>query len=118
MDRDRTTCVNGFVYGYTSKWNRSASLVCVDLHNGDVRWTWPSDLLRGSGLAADGKLILFGENGHLAMLDANPNEPVVRSITPKPLLKGPTYASPAHCCGRLFVRNEHELICLDLRASA
>ncbi len=108
-------CLDGFVYGYTSKWNRSASLVCVDIRNGDVRWTWASDLLRGSGLAADGKLILLGENGHLAMLDANPNEPIIRVITPKPLLRGPTYASPALFSGRLFVRNEQELVCYDLR---
>lgn len=109
-------CLDGFVYGYTSKWNRSASVVCVDIHTGELRWEWASNLMRGSGLAADGKLILFGEHGHLALLRATPDAPAVLSQTSQPVLTGQTYASPALHRGRLFLRNDRELLCLDLRS--
>lgn len=110
-------CRDGFVYGFTSKWNKAASLVCLDLRNGDIRWIYPSDLMRGSGLLADGKLILLGEHGHLALLRATPDAdaPEVLGFTAEPLLSRPTYSAPALCRGRLYLRNEKRLLCLDLR---
>jgi len=115
---NRQIVVDGFVYGFTSKWNRSASLICVDLRDGSVQWAWPSDLMRGSGLWADGRLILLGELGHLALVDDDPgaDEPSVYGFTAEPLLSAPTYSAPVLYHGRLYLRNESRLLCLDFRS--
>lgn len=110
--------IDGFVYGFSTKRQGGAALRCVEFATGRLRWQWQSDLGRGQGLAADGRLLLLGEDGHLAMLDVNPDAPVVRALTDEPILQAPTYSSPALRHGRLYVRNEHKLQCLDLRASA
>lgn len=108
-------CVEGYVYGFTAKMQGGSLLRCVELETGDVRWEHASELARGQGLAADGKLILWGEQGHLAALDVDPLQPVVRAFTAQPLLSAPCYSSPALNRGLLYVRNEGRLLCLDLR---
>jgi outer membrane protein assembly factor BamB len=108
-------CLDGYVYGYTSIRNRSAAFVCLDLLTGKVRWEWESDLSRGSGLAVQDRLILFGEHGQLASLEVNPDAPVVLSRTEKPLLAKPCYSMPGLHRGRLYLRNEKRVLCLDLR---
>lgn len=107
--------LNGHVYGFTSKWQGESNLVCLDLRTGKARWKWTSDLGRGSGLAADGRLILLGEAGHLASLDATPEGPKIRAFTTEPLLEAPCYSAPALHRGLLYVRNERCIRCLNLR---
>jgi outer membrane protein assembly factor BamB len=118
LDSQFNTLVDtdGYVYGYSSKRIR-ASFRCVDLQTGELRWQWRSPLERGSAIAADGRFILWGEHGHLASVDINPNEVVPRSMTADPLLAAPCYASPALYRGKLYLRNDETLLCLDLRSS-
>lgn len=105
------------VFGFTSVWNGQAEFRCLDPATGEVLWGWESVLRRGSSLFADGKLLLLGENGHLAVLEAAGDEPQVSYLSEKPLLAGPTFTAPALSDGRLYLRNEKELLCLDLRPS-
>lgn len=70
---------------------------------------------RGSFLAADGNFYLFGEYGHLGCMKISPKEPVELAMTELPLLDRPCYSAPALADGRLYLRNEKRLLCLDLR---
>jgi outer membrane protein assembly factor BamB len=107
--------LGGYVFGFTSSRQGGASLRCVELATGRLCWSWDSQLDRGTLLAADGKLILLGEHGHLAALAADPRQPRLLSMTPEPLLAAPCYSAPALFRGRLYLRNERTLLCLDLR---
>jgi len=112
------TVHDGCVFGFTSKWRRSSAFRCVELASGKMRWEWPSHLQRGSSLAVDGHLLLWGEHGDLAAMELNADEAIVVARTTEPLLQSPTYSAPAISQGRLFLRNEREMICLDLRFPA
>jgi hypothetical protein len=104
----------GHVFGFSSlDW----SFRCVDLSSGEVAWRWQSDLRRGQGLLADGKLLILGEDGHLALLEASTTEKRLLAMTAEPILAAPCYASPALAGHLLFLRNEHEILCLDFRAN-
>jgi outer membrane protein assembly factor BamB len=107
--------VDGYVYGYTSKWNRGATFNCVDLMTGEVKWRYESDLMRGSSLRIGDHFILWGELGHLASLRIDPREARMVCMTREPLLAAPCFTAPALDQGRLYLRNEKHLICLDLR---
>ncbi len=106
----------GYAFGYTSKRIRS-QLRSIDLRTGKVLWHWESDLERGSIIAADGKLIAWGEHGHLALLRQNPRRLEVLSQTAAPLLETPCYPMPALHRGLLYLKNEKTLACFDLRKS-
>ena len=110
--------IDGFVYGFSTKRQGGALLKCVEIATGELRWELPSDLGRGQGLAANGCLILIGEDGHLASVEVNPNEPILKCITPEPILEKPCYSSPALHKGLLYLRNEKRLVCYDLRGQS
>lgn len=107
--------VGRHAFGYTSKRIRS-QFRSFDLATGDVRWEWESDLERGSVLVADGKLICFGEHGHLALLKLDPQKCEVLATTKEPLLASPCYPMPALADGRLYLKNTHALACYEFRA--
>lgn len=103
------------VYGFSSTRQDGSTLRCVHLPTGKLKWQWASDLARGQGLAVDGQLILWGEHGHLASLAVDPTQARPSCVTSEPLLEGPCYSSPALSNGLLYLRNEKQLLCLNLR---
>ncbi|MEQ8787378.1 MAG: PQQ-like beta-propeller repeat protein [Pirellulaceae bacterium] len=111
-------CTDGYLFGYTSSRQGGAVFRCVQAATGRMCWEWESVLDRGTVLAADGKLILLGEQGHLAALAATPREARPLSPIVEPLLSGPCYSAPALHRGRLILRNEGTLLSLDLRDTA
>jgi hypothetical protein len=111
-------CTGGYIYGYTSSRHGGAVLRCVEVATGRMCWEWDSPLDRGTMLAADGKLILLGEHGHLAAVALDPHQARVVAPLIEPILAAPCYSTPALHRGRLYVRNEAALLALDLRAAA
>ena len=109
------TVIEGFAYGFTSRRQGGASFRCVDFLTGELKWSLNSAIERGSFLAVDGHFVLWGENGHLGAVAIDPSEVRLVSITDEPLMDAPCYASPALCDGRLYLRNDSQLICLDMR---
>lgn len=106
---------DGCLYGVTS---RAAALVrCVDAQTGTHLWEYTSDLCRANVVLAGGRLLFLGEHGHLACLKPGRSGPHVDWVTSDPVLKGPCYSAPALARGLLYLRNEQELIALDLRSS-
>ena len=88
-----------------------ASLVCLDPATGDVRWR-ERQASYGTLLAADGKLLSVRTDGTLQLIRADDSGlTVLASARP---LAATVRALPALAGGRLYLRNDDTLICLDV----
>ena len=87
----------------------------IDLLNGEVRWKGLREIERGAMIAADGHFLILGTEGHLAAARISARKLEIVSQTPKPVIAAPAYSFPALHRGLLYLRNERELIALDLR---
>ncbi len=88
-----------------------ADLVCADPRTGRVLWR-QRDFGYGTLLAADGKLLAAKTDGELQLLRTMPaGVEVLGRCRPLP---GTLRALPALSRGRLYVRDDATLICLDL----
>ncbi len=95
-----------FMYGFDDK-----ILKCIDVRTGKTKWETPG-FKRGSLIAADGHLIVLGENGNLALVEATPEE--YREIANVKILSGKCWTSPSLANGKLYLRNHEEMVCLDV----
>jgi len=89
-------------------------LKSLDAETGEVEWK-ARGFQRGSLIAADGRLIVLGEAGNLALVDANPEEFV--QIDSAEILSGKNWTAPTLAQGKLYLRNHEELVCLDMTGS-
>jgi outer membrane protein assembly factor BamB len=88
-----------------------AALKCLDAKTGRVRWTEPQ-VGYGTLLAADGKLIVVQADGTLLLVRPNPNRcEILARAHP---LGGTVRALPALASGRLYIRDDTTLACLDV----
>lgn len=119
---------NGFLYAFTGRNEPDARLRCVELKSGRIAWdrdeSWPPHSSRqppvfgrGSLLLADGKLFALGEGGLLAILNPEPGGPRENGRWQVPDLHYPCWAAPVLSDGRLYLRCEDRLICLDARST-
>jgi hypothetical protein len=69
---------------------------------------------RGSAIFADGKLIVLGEGGLLGLFKANPQKPEEISRFQVPGLHHPCWAAPILANGKLYLRSEDRLVCLNV----
>jgi outer membrane protein assembly factor BamB len=106
-------CCDGLLFGFSAI---DKSLRCVDAMSGKLLWKWRSKLGRGNMVAADGHLLILGQEGHLGSVRMRANKADCVSLTSEPVLEGPCFAAPALCNGLLYLRNESEIVCVDLRA--
>ncbi|MFO1019728.1 MAG: PQQ-binding-like beta-propeller repeat protein [Planctomycetales bacterium] len=122
--------LDGFAYGFSGRHENEALLRCIDLKNGRVRWETDgapkgADAAslsasqfygRGSAILAEGKMIVLGERGVLALLKFSPEGHEEISRVKYPALKYPSWAAPILSRRRLYLRSEEALMCLDLQA--
>ncbi len=88
-----------------------ASFVCVDLRSGRTTWR-EANFGYGTLLAADGKLLATKTDGELVLMTAAPaGFAILARARPLP---GTVRALPALASGRLYVRDETTLVCLDV----
>lgn len=97
---------NGAIYGFDGK-----ILKCIDLETGQDRWR-QRGFGEGSLIYADGHLIVLGDKGTLAIVQATAEE--YRETGSAKVLDGKSWTVPALAGGKLFLRNEKEMVCLDL----
>jgi outer membrane protein assembly factor BamB len=90
-------------------------LKAIDAATGKEQWK-ARGFERGSLIAADGQLIVLGEQGNLALVEATPGG--FRQKGSAQILEGKSWTMPTLADGRLFLRNQSEMVSLDLRASA
>jgi outer membrane protein assembly factor BamB len=103
---------DGFLYGFDGQ-AQNASLRCIDLETAETRWS-NNELGRGSLVMADGKFFILAEDGNLALAAVSPDGFEV--VDKKWILDPKCYVAPVLCDGRLYVRNNTNLICFDVRA--
>ncbi len=95
--------LDGYLYGFDNN-----KLCCQDFRTGKAKWR-ASGFNRGSLIAADGKLIILGQNGTLAL--ATPSPQGYRELSKFQFCEDRTWTVPSLADGRLFLRNEKELAC-------
>jgi hypothetical protein len=90
-------------------------LACMDLRTGKVLWkeAGPRPFKKGSLLVAGGHLIVLGEYGRLSLAEATPDG--YREKAAFQVSRNKCWTVPAVAGGRLYVRDESRLVCLDLR---
>ena len=99
------------IYGFDE-----SELKCLDLKTGGVKWNEKS-LGKGSLMAADGKLIVLGEKGHLVVADASPSafKPLARAQ----VIGGKCWTAPVLANGRIYCRNSKgDVVCVDVSGKA
>ncbi len=102
---------DGYVYGCHGDlafW----TLRCLDLKTGEVRWKQRLPC-RISFVAADGCLFGLTEKGTLQLIEINPDKYVLKGELPD-LLASKAWAAPALSRKRLYLRDENNLLCVDL----
>ena len=86
---------------------------CVNLRTGEIAWQ-QRGFAKAQLLAADGKLILLDEDGTLALVDPTPKE--FKILAQTPLLQHLSWTPPTLSGTRLYVRDRHAMMALDLSA--
>jgi outer membrane protein assembly factor BamB len=90
-----------------------SELKCLDWNTGEVKWA-ARGYGKGSLMAADGKLILFSQNGKLGIAEADPT--AFKELSSVQVLQGKdTWAHPVLANGRIYVRNVDTLVALDVK---
>ena len=105
-------CSDGFLYGMKGA---GSEMRCIDMEKGELVWKANLQTGRANGIAVNDSILLFGERGQLASIEINPEELVVKSMTSSPVLEAPCFTPMALNRGLLFLRNDQQLVCLNLR---
>jgi outer membrane protein assembly factor BamB len=92
-----------------------ADLVCMDVRTGVPAWRQKGvrRLRKGSLLIAAGHLIILGEGGTLTLAEATPSG--YHEKGSGRVSEHKCWTAPALADGRLYIRDESHLFCLDLR---
>jgi len=90
-----------------------ADLHCVEATTGKILWTRPKVGTYHASLTrtGDNKLLLIEEGGDLVLVDPNPKE--YRELA-RTKICGKTWAHPAVANGRLYIRDDNNLLCVQL----
>jgi outer membrane protein assembly factor BamB len=114
MSNHYNTCIykDGYLYGCDGRQEGGARLRCVELATGKVRWT-----KEGFGCAnmilAEGRLTTLSEDGDLFLLEANPDD--YKELARSHVLDKPCRAPLTLANGRLYARDDHKLLCWNLK---
>ena len=134
MHWSRPNFVAGNLYAFIGRNEPDGIFSCVEMETGKVNWSrnegWPNgghaklragekppDVFgRGSTIFAEGKLIALGECGLLGLFLPNARKLTEISRWQVPGLVYPCWAGPVLADGKLYLRCEDKLICLDIAA--
>ncbi len=105
--------LDGCLYGFDNVGGAGpiSHLTCINARTGERQW---QQLRFGKGnmIAADGKLIMTTIQGELVVVSANPKK--FEELGRK-MVVGKTRTAPSLADGLLYLRDEREIVCLDLR---
>ena len=106
----------GFLFGIHGREDiPPADLRCVEAATGKVRWS-QSNYGVAHLILADGKLVIQGVEGHIALAAADPAK--YRELASAQIARGSTRAIPALANGRLYIRASNsgggELLCIQV----
>ncbi len=100
--------VEGNIYGFDNK-----NFKCIDAETGEDRWR-KGRLGHGSLFYADGHLLVLSEDGRLVLVKATPK--AYTEEASHQVADAKHWTVPTLYRGRLYVRNERDLYCLDLKS--
>jgi len=105
--------IDGHLYGFDNVGSAGpvTHLTCVDIATGKPRWQ-EARFGKGNLLAADGKLFITTFQGELVVVRATTERFV--ELGRKKLLRS-TRQAPALAGGRLYLRDDREIVCVDVR---
>lgn len=138
------TPVGEYVFGFSGRHENEAALKCMNVATGEIAWqtsgwegsmdhfkpassstvtnsktgkieAWPY-YGRGSSIFADGKLIVFGERGTLALVEADTKSFQEISRFKPVRMEYPCWAAPVLSRGKIYLRCDHALVCYDLKS--
>jgi len=131
MHWSRPVLTGGYLYAFSGRNEPDGRFRCVEFSTGDLKWDraegWPNGghsklaegeappnvFGRGSGILADGKLIVLGETGLLGLFKPDPAKVSEIDRWQVPGLTYPCWAGPVLANHRLYLRGEDRLVCLD-----
>ena len=96
----------GHVYGFDN-----AMLKCVSIETGEPCWA-KRGLGKGSLILAGEQLVVLSDRGKLALAAATP-EGYCEAASFQ-ALEGKSWTAPSYAAGRLYLRNQTEMIAIDL----
>ena len=97
----------GHLYGFDK-----SILKCLDATTGEEKWK-SRGYGKGTLIAVDGHLVVLGEEGQLGLLAATPEG--FRETSKTQIFNGRCWTIPSIADGRVYARDENELVCLDIR---
>lgn len=100
----------GHIYGFDN-----ASLKCIVAETGEQKWV-QRGYGKGSLIAADGLLYILSDQGQLILAEATPAG--FQEKGKIQVMEGKTWTAPVLSHGRLFLRDQDEMIVLDVRTPA
>lgn len=106
-DVNSSLLLEDHVYGFDG-----GTFECLDVRTGKAAWK-TRDYGKGSLIAADGELIVLGEEGNVALVEATPKAFIEMSNAQ--VLQGRSWTAPTLFDGKLYLRNHRELVCLNMR---
>ncbi len=136
--------VDGFIYGFTGRHENEGELRCVQVSDGKLVWAnvgYDGPLTglardrttgkiidaasgkvipypffgRGAMVRVEDKFIVLGERGTLAVVDVNKEKFVEHGRYSLDEIDYPAWAAPVIANGRMYLRSEGWLVCVDLR---
>ncbi len=135
--------VDGYIYGFSGRHEQEGQFRCIDLESGKVQWStsgydgelselgqdpetgkiinrktkeeipWPF-YGRGSKIQIGKNFLVLGERGTLALVTIDKDEFKELGRTWYEQIRYPAWAAPVLSRGRVYLRSEKSLICLDV----
>jgi outer membrane protein assembly factor BamB len=105
--------LDGHLFGYDNVGGAGpiTHLTCLDAKTGEAKWQAPR-FGKGNMIYADGKFFGTTMKGEVVVLAANPDKFVELG---RSQVMGATRQAPALANGLLYIRDDREIICLDVR---
>ncbi len=100
----------GHLYGFD---DRAGIFKCVEFATGTEKWN-TRKTVKGNIIIADGQIVLINEEGQLLLAPATSDDfsPTARANL---LRGGICYTAPTLVQGRLYIRSNQELLCVQLK---
>ena len=107
QNRLSTSVLHGdHLYGF-----HNAILKCIDANTGTEKWK-TRGFGEGTLILAEDHLIILSDRGKLGLVEATPK--AYREIASAEVLSGLCWTVPTLANGRLYARNQKEMVCLDM----
>ncbi len=106
--------LDGFLYGMDNVGGAGpiTNLTCINAATGERKWQVPR-FGKGNMIAADGKLFMSTMKGELIIARASSER--YEELGRATVLEGSTRQAPALSQGRLYLRDDREIACFDVR---